>query len=146
MKKFCIKTNAVLLAIIFTAIFSGCSGSDLKNSGNPNIRLNINKLESQGIDKKIISRIAEKLHAKLASLRGKNKVLYRGKDGVAKSANRQLAGRISKLGSKYILTIKVIEGEKGSMLFNKTVSTKEKDLDDEIDDIAEDISDDENIW
>lgn len=140
------KIQTVLIALIFITAVTACSGgSKIKNETNPNVRLNINKPASEGVDKKIVTRIADMLYEKLKAEKG-SIILYREKDGISKSANRQLAGRISMLGKKYILTVKVVEGEKGQLLYNRTVTAAENDLDSRLEDIAEDISGNEGIW
>lgn len=141
-----LRIQSLLLALIFITAIAGCSGgSKIKNEANPNVRLNINKPASEGVDEKIVTRVAEKIYEKLREEKG-SIILYREKDGISKSANRQLAGRISILGKKYILTIKVVEGEKGQLLYNRTITVLEGDLDSELEDIAEEISGNDDIW
>ena len=146
MKITLIQVQNITLAVFLAVFFIQCSGSNIKDNSKPRVRLCINKMDAEGADKKIAARLANILNEKLQELKGTNKVVFRDKDGVSKSTNRQLIGRISKLGQKFVLTIKVIEGEKGKLLFNETTIVNQNDLDDTIKDIAENISDKESIW
>jgi hypothetical protein len=146
MKKNNVKAICVLTAIFFIAALAGCSGSSVKNGGAPQTRLCINKIESEGVDTKITTRLTAGLHKKLQELKGTERVVSREIDGISKSANRQLTGRIGKLGEKYVITIKVIEGEKGRLVFNETDIVKESGLDSTIEDIAGKIADKDEVW
>ncbi len=145
MKKVFINAQNILLAALIVAAFVQCS-KNIKHDSNPETRLSINQMEADGVDKTIIKKIETILDKELKELKGDNRVVYRHRDGVSKSTNRQLIGRISKLGKNYVLSIKVVEGEKGKVLYNRTVTTKERGIDDSIEDIAEDISDEDSIW
>lgn len=131
-----------IFSLICTFAFSSCGSKNIKNS---NIRLRINKLEAQDVDKKITGDVAAQLYENLKKQIGDRVVSDQG-DSISKSANRLLAGRVSMLGTKYMLTIKVVEGEKGNILFNKTVSVKADGLKDAVDDIADQIVDCDAIW
>lgn len=146
MYKNSLKAVSFLTAIILIAVFAGCSGSSFKSDGAPKTRLCINKFESEGVDAKIAERATGNLHKKLQELKGANRVVSREIDGISKSTNRQLIGRISKLGEKYVLTVKVVEGEKGRLVFNETAIVKAGDLDSRIEDIAEKVSDKDEVW
>ena len=146
MKKNNVKTTCVVTAILFGTALAGCSGSGVKNDGAPKARLCINKMESEGVDGKITARATAGLHKKLQELKGADRVVSREIDGISKSTNRQLIGRISKLGEKYVITIKVVEGEKGRLIFNETVIVKEGSIESTIEDIAEKISGKDEVW
>jgi hypothetical protein len=135
---------SVLTAFIFAAA-AGCSGPAVKKDA-PKVRVCINKFESEGIDAKIITSATANMHKKLRELKGPESAVSREIDGISKSANRQLIGRISRLGEKYVVTVKVVEGEKGRLVFNETAIIKESDLDETIEDIAEKISDRDEVW
>ncbi len=145
MKKALIKIQTFLALTLIAACFIQCS-KNIKDDSIPKVRLSINRMDAEGIDKKTVSNIAEILHKELQAIKGANRVVYREKDGVSKSTNRQLVGRISKLGKSYVLSIKIIEGEKGKVLFNRTVTAKESSIDDSLEDIAEEIGDEDGIW
>lgn len=134
------------IAIFFTVSLTFCSGSGVKDDGKVSVRVSVNKMESEGVDTKIVKRATELIYKKLQELKGKNRVVSREIDGVDKSANRQLIGRLSKLGAKIVITVKVVEGERGKLVFNETAIVKESDLDDAILDIAENIADKDEVW
>ena len=71
-------------------------------------RLGINKLEINNIDENIAAKITTIIYNKLKAIKGAKSVVYRVKDGITKSTNRQLIGRISKLGKNYVLSIKIV--------------------------------------
>ena len=146
MRKNDIKIISILTVIILSTALAGCSGPGVKSGGAPKARVCVNKIESEGVDAKIIMRATASLHKKLQEQKGADRVVSREIDGISKSANRQLIGRISRLGEKYVITVKVVEGEKGRLIFNETVIIKESDLDSAIEDIAENISDKDEVW
>ncbi len=140
------KAYIALFTLILTSSLIFCSSSSSKDDGAPSVRVRINKMESEGVDKKIVDKISNNLLKKLQEFKGPNRVVAINIDGVSKSANRQLIGRISKLGKKYVIVLKVVEGEKGKLLFNETAIVKEGDIDDTIEDMAEKVSEKEDVW
>ncbi len=145
MKKTSVKAISFLTAIITAAALAGCSGAAVK-SGTAKVRVCVNKFESEGVDAKTTARATAGMHKKLQELKGAEMVLSRELDGVSRSANRQLIGRVSSLGEKYVVTVKVVEGEKGRLIFNETAIVKQSDIDSTIEDIAEKISDRDEVW
>ncbi|MDY6968557.1 MAG: hypothetical protein SVR08_07890 [Spirochaetota bacterium] len=114
---------------------------------NTTARLGVNKLVTNDIDEKTASKITTIIYNKLKAIKGAKRVVYRVKDGISKSTNRQLIGRISKLGKSYVLSIKVVEGEKGKLLFNETVIIKgDDDIEESIDNVVKKISSEKSIW
>lgn len=111
------------------------------------VRLGINRVTVNNVDERVALEITTMLHEKLQARKGKNSVVYRKRNGISKSINRQLAGRISKLGKDLLLSIKVIEVEKGKLLFSETIIIKKNDdLDDVIDRIVDKICKNKSIW
>ena len=109
-------------------------------------RLGINKLTTQDVNQKKTLEIITNLYNKLKNLKGE-RIVFRIKDGISKSVNRQLYGRINKYGKGFVLTINVVEGERGKILYSKTVIIKDySKIDDVLDKIAEEINDKDEIW
>jgi len=90
-------------------------------------RLNVNSLTANGIEKNEAADISKIIYSRLVSSKGKDKVIYRLADGNSKGANRQLTGRVSRLGSVKIVSVNVLDVESGKVLFNKTVKINESD-------------------
>ncbi|MDY6935152.1 MAG: hypothetical protein SVZ03_13140 [Spirochaetota bacterium] len=112
-----------------------------------NARLGINRFEASGVDKRIASDITDKLYQKLRLLKGRNLVVYKRIEGIEKSVNRQLVGRVSRLRDSYILAVRVVDGESGKQLFGKTINYKQVDnLDSKLEQIAEQIISVSDIW
>jgi len=111
------------------------------------IRLNINTLTSSGIEKNEAEDITKIIYSKIVSSKGKDKVIYRQADGSSKKANRILSGRVSKLGSIKIVSVKVTDVENGKVLFNLTEKINESDsMQAVLENIADKIISDGEIW
>lgn len=135
---------SLIIMLLTVTCFTFCSGPAV--SVNPNIRLNINKLEAEEAEPEMVSMISEILFQNLSELKGKDKILLREKNGIDKSTNRQLMGRAVKLGSKYIITIKVAEGESGALLYTKSISASKNEIIEKLKNISAEISSDKKIW
>lgn len=71
--------------------------------------------------------ISKIIYSRLVSSKSKEKVIYRLVDGNSKGANRQLTGRVSRLGSLKIVFVNVLDVESGKILFTQTVKINEND-------------------
>lgn len=120
---------------------------DTKDIRTIRTRLGINRIKVNKVDEKIAREITSMLYNKLRYMMGADRIVYREKDGISKSINRQLVGRVSKLGKDFLLSIKVVEVEKSKLLFSETVVIKKNDnLDNAIDQIVNKICNKESIW
>jgi len=110
------------------------------------VRLSINTFTSVDIDAALIEKLTSVLYRELVVLRGDEYVLYRKKGGLDKSANRQLAGSVEKIDSVYYITVKVLDGERGEHLFNRTCTADRDNLEKTLKRIAKDIHRVNRIW
>ncbi len=110
-------------------------------------RLNVNALIANGVEKSEAADISKLIYSILVSSKGKDKVIYREVDGRSKSANRQLAGRVSKLGNTVIVSVNITDGESGKVLFNQAAAIKENDsIETVLQGLAEKIISAGDIW
>ena len=135
------KLKMTIIIIIFIFLLN-----PIFSEKNSKTRLGINKLTTHDVDEKKSLEIITKLYSKLKNLKGE-RIIFRVKDGISKSVNRQLYGRINKFGKGFVLNINIVEGEKGKLLYSKTVIIKDySKIDDILEEIAEEINDKNEIW
>ncbi len=133
----------MILIMVFAQASFNCSTGSVNNGQK--IRLGISNLTSDGLDKKTVKEITLKLYNKIRTGRGPDRVVYRDVDGISKSVNRQLYGTVNKLGSRYAINIKIVNSEKGNIVFGKVKMVDDiKEIDSTIEDIANEIG--ESIW
>ena len=110
-------------------------------------RLGINTISSTKKDSKIAADITAKIYRKIRAAKGPNRVVYSKKSISKKSVNRQFSGRLTKLGSTYILAVSVINNESSISIIESTVKYKNKsEIDSKVDEIAELIIGKKEIW
>ncbi len=110
------------------------------------IRIKINPLTANGVEPGEASDITEKLYNRLAALKGGDSIIYNKSGDISKSANRQLTGRISKLGASYIIAVSVSHGETGRVMFTKTVTVKPDQVDNALSNLASQVNASDDIW
>ncbi len=133
----------LLLIMIFIQVNFSCSTQSV-NTGQK-IRLGISTLTSDVLDEKTVRGITLKLYNKIRTGKGPDSVVYRNLDGISKSVNRQLYGTVNKLGSRYAVNIKIVNSEKGNIVFGKVKLVDDiKEIDSTIEEIANEIG--ENLW
>jgi hypothetical protein len=114
---------------------------------NVKIRLGISNIIASGIDENEAKYISAALYKSLQSLKGKDVVISKTDTRVNKSVNRNLIGRLSKVGKTYIMAISVVNSESGDVLYSNTITYEEfKTRDNAIKNIADEISRKSVIW
>jgi len=112
-----------------------------------NARLCINNIQVSDSETGIADDLTIKLYKKLLASKGQNQVVYRDVDGVGKSINRQLAGRLTRLGSKYIFSISIVDVNNGETLIDTAIKYKgSDDVDSKIDELVERIINKNSVW
>ena len=119
---------------------------DKPSNNTSSVRLNINLLKSEGADLKTVSDITREIYNKLSAMKGEDRVIYRSLTKSDKKANRQLSGRISKVGSNYAVSLSVSDAETGNILFSDTKVARKDDINNVIYSLAELISNTAGIW
>ncbi len=118
-----------------------------ETSSDKKTRLNVNLLAAGGIKSSEASEITLQIYKKLVSLKGEDNVVYRKTTGSKKSANRQLGGRINKVGNIKIISVSVTDGENGKVLFNQSVKVNDSDpVQPVLDSMAEKIVSTGEVW
>ncbi len=109
-------------------------------------RLVVSQLVANGVESSEAAGISRKIFSSLSAEKGGERVVLRGA-GDWRSANRILTGRVSKLGSSRIIALSVADAQKGSVLYSKTVTSREgDDLDAQMAGVAREISARTSIW
>jgi len=109
-------------------------------------RVAVTLLAANGIEPSEAAGISEKLYSNLVRLKGGSSVVYRKKFD-KRSANRVLTGRVSKLGRSRIISVSIVDGESGTVIFNRTLTIKgDQNIDDSIRNIAEQIAGNVQVW
>ncbi len=90
------------------------------------VRLNVNTLAAGGISSNESLELTKRIYIKLRSAIGSDKVVSRDIDGKGKTANRQLTGRVNRIGDNTVISISIVHGETGAVLFSKTVQLKKE--------------------
>lgn len=109
-------------------------------------RLVVTRLAPNGVETAEAEDISKKVYSALVASKGAGQVLYRAA-GDRRSANRALTGRVSKLGRSRVIAVSVVDGEKGSVLYNKTATVREDaELEAQIATIAREIGAQANLW
>ncbi len=140
----------IKIVLISLAICLGCTtaGEPAKDkTGSPGAVRLIIEIEAEGVDKDTKNSVEQLFIKGLTERKGASYIIHRQTHGAAKSGNRVLIGSVSRLGSGFFLSAKVVDGEKGKVLFNKSIVVNSKgDMKGRIDDISEDISKEKAIW
>jgi hypothetical protein len=114
---------------------------------NVKIRLGISNMIASGTDEDEAKYISAALYKNLQSLKGKDAVLSATDTRLNKSVNRNLIGRVSKVGKTFVMAISVVNSESGDILYSNTVTYGELDArDNAIKNIADEISQKSVIW
>jgi len=130
-----------ILTILIIASSHGVAGNN-----TPAVRLSINSFKSTLSDSAMLEKMTSVLYRELVRLRGEDCVVYKNTGGIDRSANRQLTGSVEKIDATYFITIKVLDGEKGEQIFNKTCTAGSGDIEKAMRDIAGDIHKDRRVW
>ncbi|MFH0976493.1 MAG: hypothetical protein V1874_11995 [Spirochaetota bacterium] len=109
-------------------------------------RLGITQILSDKTDEKLASDITDKLYSRLKG-EMPAAVVFRKTDGIDKSVNRILTGRLSRAGNTYLLSVSIANAETGKILFDKNYTFKEADqINGIINTAAENIGVSKEIW
>ncbi|PKL39158.1 MAG: hypothetical protein CVV44_09845 [Spirochaetae bacterium HGW-Spirochaetae-1] len=130
-----------VLTILIIASSHGAAGNN-----SIAVRLSINTFKSTHSDNTMVEKMTSVLYRELVRLRGQDCVIYKNTGGFDRSANRQLTGSVEKIDATYFITIKVLDGEKGEQLFNKTCTADSGDIEKTMRDIAKQIHKDRRVW
>jgi hypothetical protein len=90
-------------------------------------RLGITQILSDKQDEELASAITDKLCSSLKNIKSTDKIVFRKTDGIDKSVNRILTGRLSRAGNTYLLSLSIANAETGKILYDKNYSFKETD-------------------
>ena len=109
-------------------------------------RLVVAPLVANGVEASEAEGISRKIFSSLSAEKGGDRVVFRG-SGDWRSANRILTGRVSRLGGSRIIAMSVADAQKGSVLYSKTVTSREgDDLDAQVAGVAREIGARSAIW
>jgi hypothetical protein len=156
MKKKNCALNAIIpiiictISVLFTCgIVSVFANTELKTAKSNHVkaRLGFIQMAANGIGDTEAADISKTLFNLLSDLMGADKLIYRASGLDRRSANRLLTGRISKLGSTYIVAITIVHAETGRVLYTKSVSVKDAGMiKKELEPVAREISAVKAIW
>lgn len=130
-----------VLAVLMIASSHGAAGNN-----SIAVRLSINTFKSTHNDRAMVEKMTSVLYRELVRLLGEEYVVYKNTVGLGRSANRQVTGSVEKIDETYFITIKVLDGEKGEQLFNKTCTADSGDIEKTMRDIAKQIHKDRRVW
>jgi len=129
-----------------TGLNKGARESAKEPADTTQTRLGIASLKANGVDEKTASDITLRLYNGLKKSRG-DSVIYREVDGISKSTNRQLTGRISRLGKTILIAVNVVDSQTGKTLFSTTASYKNGESPDQkIEQLVTQINSKNGIW
>ncbi len=110
-------------------------------------RLGIVDIKPYDVGETLSDEMTNILLKNLQTQKGKDRVFSISKNRNDKNINRQLLGRITKLGDKYIININVTDTQNGNILYSKTSTFS--DLEKRgiiLSKIAKEINTDSKIW
>jgi hypothetical protein len=134
------------MLVIAGIVCMSCASSGPRKTLN---RIAFSGFTVQDIDMKIKRSADEEIMKSLINLMGEKCycVVHRRGEAQSMSANRQMVGTLSKMGSGIMVSVRVIDGEKGVVLFNASRMAKTAgDLNEVLSGIAEDVSRSDEIW
>lgn len=111
------------------------------------VRLGITQILSDRENEEFASVITNRLYNRLKDEKSEDTVVFRKINGIDRSFNRLLTGRLNRIGSTYLLSISIANIETGKLLYDKKYSFKEAGEADKIIRMAvENISNKKEIW
>lgn len=133
-------------------MFISCASGTKTDTPAVKVRIMVNHFTAEGVSKSTVRKIEKNITRFVADQRGHgcDCIYYRGDKNFSKSTNRQMVGRVSRLvpGKEDVfLSIRIIEGEKGKILFSRSFMAKNtSDLTGKIKKCAGEISENEEVW
>jgi hypothetical protein len=137
----------IITALPLLALYLYCSTAGGSKDSAPAVRLIVDSFKAEGVDAETARSIERMFSDGLVASKGAGYIVDRQTDGVKKSGNRVLIGRVSRLGSGFLVSVKIANAESGMVLYDNSAFVGSKgELEGKIKDITKEISKKDEIW